>query len=237
MFVRLHELALVGVGHAADARRQDIVDGQFLVVLLNVYGANLERACCRGRGAIVEALLVASPVGLDKVEGSETQDNRLLEARHVHTDEADGGEIRDAAYGALEFLQRDAELEPSLRFLVAVAQRCCDVTNVGDEVAPDDGVARVYADVVLEIFLVLIEGVVLVDILHVRRCLVGRLVALRRVLGVGRVAFGQVDALVAVEDADAVAVEIRATVVVVVVARWVGPDAIEHFGRHFPLDG
>ena len=89
---------------------------------------------------------------------------------------------------------------------------------------------------VLEIFLVLVERVVLVDVLDIGRRLVGRLVALGRVLGVGRVAFGEVDALVAVEDAHLVAVEVCAAIVVVVVACRVCHNAVEDLGRYLALD-
>ena len=185
LLVLLHELCLVGVRDACDSRRQDVVDGQFLVVLLDVDGSHLE-ACADGWCLpVVERLFVAAPVGLHEVECGKSEDDGFLESCEVDAYEPDAGEVRDASHGALVFLQGYSELEPTFRPLVAIAQGGDDASDVGDVVASDDGVLRVQADVVLEVFLVLVECEVLVDVLHVGRCLVGGLVALRRVVGVG----------------------------------------------------
>ena len=99
-------------------------------------------------------------------------------------------------------------------------------------VAAYSHVLRAQRDVVLVVFLILIEGVVLIDVLDIGRGLVGGVVALGAALGVGRVALGVVDALVAFEYRGLGFVEIGAAEVVVVVIGRVGLDRVKHLGAH-----
>ena len=88
-------------------------------------------------------------------------------------------------------------------------------------------------DFVLEEVLVLVHGVVLVDVLHIGRSLVGRRVTFAALVRVGRVTFGAVDVLVTVENAGLGSIEVRTAEVVVVVARRVVVEAVIDFGREF----
>ena len=80
------------------------------------------------------------------------------------------------------------------------------------------------ADLVLIIALVFVERIVLIDVLDIGIGLVGRVVTLRLLVAVGRVALGHGDALVTVEDAGMSCVQVTASeVVVVVVGRVLVP--------------
>ena len=130
LLVALHELALRGIGHTADARRQHIVDGLLVVVLLDVHGADLERSADGGCLPAIERLLVVAPVGLHEVECGEAQDDGFLEACQIHPDEADGVEILNASLGTFELFEGHAELEPPFGRLLAVAQVCRQVADI-----------------------------------------------------------------------------------------------------------
>ena len=88
LLVVLDELRLVGVGGAADARRQGVGHGLAVGVLLNVDGAHLHRSRL-GAGGRHQALLVLAPLAAHEVEASEAQHDRLFEAGEEHTHEAD----------------------------------------------------------------------------------------------------------------------------------------------------
>ena len=88
---------------------------------------------------------------------------------------------------------------------------------------------------ILVVFLILVEGVVLVDILDVGRGLVGGVVALRAVVAVGRVALRAVDELVALEDGQLHLVVVGAAEVVVVVVGGVVVDGVVDGWRHLAL--
>ena len=235
LLVLLHQLALSGVGVALDAWGQDVVDRLLAAVLLDADGADGHGGTL-GRGfAGVEGLLVAAPVTVHQVEGGQANDDGLLAVGEEHADEADAGEVVDVAHLRLVALQGDAEEIPVDLLLVAVAQGGGVDALVDDVVAPDDEVLGAYGDVVLEVLLVFVQGVVDIQVLDVGRSLIGCLVALGRVLRVGRVALGHVDALVAVEDALACLVEVAAAIVVVVVACGVGIDGVEDLCVDLPL--
>ena len=77
------------------------------------------------------------------------------------------------------------------------------------------------------IALILVEREVLVDILHVRSCLVGGVIRLRAVIGIRRVTLGVVDTLVALQDALLLIIEVRAAIVVIVIARRVVTPSLD----------
>ena len=81
---------------------------------------------------------------------------------------------------------------------------------------------------VLEVFLVFVECVVLIDVLHVRRTLNRGVVALGASVAVGRVALRVVDILISAEDAGLHVVVVRATEIVVVVVSRVCPDGVPY---------
>ena len=225
LLVALDELGLCGVLLTTDARRQDVVDGLLVVVLLDTDGADghLSRL-----GTAGERLFVDAPFAAHEVERTEAQHDGLFEVGAEHAHEAYAGEAADRAHLPLEVLDGDAELIPGrlLRVVVVAQVGVCDAL-VDDVVLPDDEVFGTDADVVLVILLVLVECVVLVDVLDIGCRLIGRAVALGRVLVVGRVALRHVDAFVATEDGSLHLVEVGAAEVVVVVVGGVVHDAVE----------
>ena len=185
LLVLLDELCLRGVGDTAYSRRQHIVDGLLLVVFLDVHRSHFQGCTHGGCLTAVERLFVGSPVCLHQVECGKSEDDGFLEAREVHSDESYGGEVRDASLRTLILFQRNTELEPALCPLVAIAQRGGNASDVGDKVSSHQCVLGMQAHVVVEIFLVFVEGEVLIDVLHIGCGLVGGLVALGRILGIG----------------------------------------------------
>ena len=110
LLVLFDKLWLVRILSTADARRQDVVHGHLVVVLLKAHGTYRHRTCIAGR--VGEVLLILPPLAADEVERTEAEDDGFLETCEEHTHEADAGEVADVAYTFLEFLQRDAELIP-----------------------------------------------------------------------------------------------------------------------------
>ena len=83
-------------------------------------------------------------------------------------------------------------------------------------------VLRTDAHLVLQVALILVQRIVLVDVLNVRIGLIRRIIALRLLVAVWRVALWHVDTLVTLQDRSLAIVQIRAAEVVVVVVGWVG---------------
>ena len=191
LLVLLSELLLVGILHAADARRQDVGHRLALGVLLHVDGTHLHRSCLSTRTGL-QVLLVLSPLTLHQVETAEAEGDGLLEARQEHTHEADGGEVADAAHLLLPLRQRYAILIPAHGLGLAVAQLGAVVAVVHDVgvvalLPVVVGLQLVVADgyAVLIVALILVEGVVLVDVLDVRTGLIRGVVRLGLVVGRG----------------------------------------------------
>ena len=245
LFVVLHKLWLRGVGGTADARRQHVIDGNLIVVLFNVHGTHHEFSRFRRRG--VQTLFVNAPLSTHKVEASETQYDRLLETCHEHSHETHAREVVDGTHPPDVLREGDAELVPVDACGVAVAQFHTAGAHVGDETIGRSctvavGIKNLWRDahLVLEVALILVEGEVLVDIFHVGAALITGVIRLRLLVGVRGVPLGVVDALVAVEDALALVVEVGTTEVVVVVAgrvfapglydAVVGDDTTVHHG-------
>ena len=102
----------------------------------------------------------------------------MLETGEEHTHEAYRREVVDGTHALLVVVERDAELIPRDATVLAVTQGLRILTLVDDVVATNDEVFRTYRHLVLIVFLVLIERVVLVDVLHVGQRLVAGVVAL-----------------------------------------------------------
>ena len=233
LLVVLHELRLRWVLSALDARRQDIVDRLLVVVLLDVHGAHHELA--RSGSRVVEVLLVDAPLTTHEVERSEAQHDRMLEACEEHTHEAHRGEVVDSTELLLVVAQRYAELVPVDRFCLVVAQLVGVLALVYDVVLAHLEVFGADRHAILEELLVLVERVVLVDVLHVRRRLVRCVVALGARVVVGRVALRVVYVLVAAQDRRLHHVVVGTTEIVVVVACGVSPDRVPHGRVHLAL--
>ena len=194
LLVALDELWLGGVLHTRDARRQYVVDRCLVVVLLDVDGADRHVA---GVGcAVGEVLRINPPLSPDEVEASESHDDGLLEVGEEHAHEPDRCEVADGTHLLLVPVEWYSELIPCDIVSLPVSQCSASHPAVDDEVVSHDEVFGPDGDVVLVVFLILVEGVVLVDILHVGGGLVGGVVTLAPHIGVGCVALRVVDALV-----------------------------------------
>ncbi len=243
LFVALHKLWLRGVGDTTDTRWQHVVHGQLVVALLDVHGADLEHATFRCRG--IETLFVDAPLATDEVQGTEAQHDRLLESRHEHTHEADTGKVVDAALLVFILRDGDAELIPVHTRRIAIAELHAAGAHVGDEAVGwrhtvTIGVEHLgrYAHPILVVTLIFVEGKVLIDVLLIGSRLVAGVIRLVLVVRVRRVTLGIVDALVTVENALALLVEVRTTEVVVVVARGVlAPGLTDTVVGHLPAHG
>ena len=176
---------LRGVLLPLDARWQHIVDRQLVVVLLDADGGCGEGAgLC---GGIVEVLRIDPPRAAHEVEGGKAQHHGLGETREEHTHETDAGEVADAAHPFLILVYGNTEEVPR-EGLHALTRARCRVALVHDEVLADLEILGPDGEMILVVFLVFVEGVVLVDILHIRSALVRGVVGLRAVVGVGGVA-------------------------------------------------
>ena len=148
-----------------------------------------------------------------------------METCEEHTHETDAGEVIDAAHLPLILHHRDAELIPVHTRGVAVTELHTAGAHVGDEAigwrgAITIGIKHFGRDthLVLVVALILVEGIVEVDVLYIGATLITSVVGFRLLVGIGRVSLGVVDALITVEDALLLLVEVTSTEVVVVVA-------------------
>ena len=228
LLVVLYQLWLRWVGYTTDAWRQHVVHRCLVVVLLDVYSTHLQHTTL---GPITQALLVDTPLAAHQVERTKAQHDRFLESRQEHTHKAHAGKVADRAHLALIFSQRYTELIPVNAGGIAIAQFYTTGTHVGDETIGRSrtiaiGIEYLGRDVhlVLVVALILVQRVVLVDILHIRPALVAGIVRFGLIFGLGRVALRIIDALIAIQNAGALGIEIRSTEVVIVVAgRVVAP--------------
>ena len=164
MLIRLHYLWLCWVFLTVYTRWHYIVDRCLLCIFLQAY-----RTCLQGSARCgTQLLVVGTPLATHEVEGSETQYDRLLETCQEHTHEADAGEIVDVTLATLELIHRDAELIPSYRATCVITQGLRVLSLVHNMVASHHEVFRADAHMILEVLLILIEGIVLVDVLHIR---------------------------------------------------------------------
>ena len=198
-----------------------------VVVFLDADSTYFECATTCGRCvAVIERLLISSPIALYEIEGCKSQDGLFLEACHEDTHEANACEVANVTLLAFIFLQGNTEEIPCAVLGIAITEFHAGHAFVGNVVAADYHIFWTNADFVLIVLLVFVEGVVLVDVLHIGRYLPSRLVAFWPCVGVGTVALWHVDALVAVQDGCAELVEVGSAIVVVVVVGRVGIDAV-----------
>ena len=221
LLVALYKLGLRGVLCSADAGRQHIIDGRLVVVLLNVDSTHRHLALLWSRG--IERLVIHAPLAIDEVEIAKAQNDGLLEACEEHTHETYGCEIADAAHTLLIVAQGYAELVPCDMVGLAVSQLWRHLALVDDVVLTHNEVLGTNGDAILIVFLIFVERVVLVYVLHIGGGLVRGVVALGATVVVGRVALRVIDILVTQQDGGLHAVEVGATEIVVVVASGVCP--------------
>ena len=173
LLVVLSQLRLRGVQHTRDARRHGIVHRHAVAVLLDVHRCH-HHATAHLRSLVHRReyrLVVAAPCAADKLHCSQTHDHRFAESRHVDTHEAQRGEVAYASHHLLVAVDGHAELIPVHRLRIAVAQLRAVSTHVRDVVTSHGHVLRAQRYAVFEVFLIFIQRVVLVDVLHVGCCL------------------------------------------------------------------
>ncbi len=88
---------------------------------------------------------------------------------------------------------------------------------------------------ILEILLIFIEGIVLVDILHIRCRFIGGIITLSTAFAIRRVALRVVDELVPMKDRSPHLIPVRTTEIVIVITGRVGKDTVEHRLVHLSL--
>ena len=167
LFVVLNQLRLVGVCDTADAGRQHVVYGSLVGVLFYADVAHLQGTAAGRSLTSIEWLLVGTPVALNHVERSKTQDNIFLEVGQEQTHEADAGKVVDVTLLALVVRQRYAEQVPLTFLRIAVAQLHAGCTHISDVVTSHHHILWSDTDVVLIVFLVFVQCIVLVDVLQV----------------------------------------------------------------------
>ena len=229
LLVVFHELRLGGVGNTTDAWRQDIVDGTLVVVFLNIHRTDLDGSCSR---AIGQGLLIDTPFATHQIERAEAQHHWAAKLGEKHAHEADAGEVVDIAHPLVILAEGNAKLIPPDGFTRSVAQRHRCLANVGDMVISQAHILWAYADTILVIAFVFVEGIVLIDILHIGRGLIAGIIAFGLTVGIGRIALRHVDSLIAFKDGGLALIVIATTVIVVVVVCGVGMDG----GTHTVID-
>ena len=216
------KLRLTGVGLTAYTRRQHIVDRRAGAVFLYVDGLHIDG--CAGvdcRSDRCQVACVHTPVATDEVQRGETQVGLFLETGEVHTHEADGFPVADGAdllHAGAVAAERDLELVPCHILGRSVAKRHFADLLLGDMLAAYLHHVGTEDDLVLVVFLVLVEGVVLVDIFYIRREGGGGTVALCLLLRGGRVALRTVEMFVSRQNRHFLFVIVGASVVMEIIA-------------------
>ena len=222
LLVLRDELRLTGVGLTAHTRRQHIVDRRAGAVFLYVDGLYVNR--CAGvdcRSDRCQIACVHTPVATDKVQRSETQMGLFLETGEVHTHEADGFPVADGAdllHAGAVASERNLELVPCHILGRSVTKRHFADFLLGDMLAAYLHHVGTEDDLVLVVFLVFVEGVVLVDIFYIRREGGGGTVGLGLLLRGGRVALRTVEMFVSRQNRHFLFIIVGASVVVEVIS-------------------
>ena len=157
----------------------------------------------------------------------------MFETREKHAHETNTGEIGNTAKSPLILCYGNAELISSDIFARAITQRSRRFPLIYDKVSAHHHVCRAKRDVILIVFLIFVERVILIDIFHIGRRFVRRIIALAARIAIGRIALRVINVLIAVQNGDGRAVVVRAAEIMIVIIGGVGLDRIEH-GRAHP---
>ena len=235
LLVVLQYLRLTRVDHAADARRQDVVDRFFLVVLLEIDCAHFQhttRFRCR---SLIEGLLIGTPLSMHQVERCQTQHDGLAEACHEHSHEADGRKVRNAAFPPFILIHRDAEKIPCIVTHHAIPGLLACHALIDNVVLPHLHGIFGNADLVLIVLFVFIECEVLIDVFHIRLGLIGCAVTLGRVFAIHGVTVRVVDVFITIEDGALLAVVVGTSEIVILVGRRGEQDGVVNLRAHLCL--
>ena len=94
---------------------------------------------------------------------------RCLESGHKHTHETYGGEVLNVAHPLLITCQWNGELIPCRHLRLTIARMHISNLLIGDEVFTHQHRVGMNSNVILEVTLVLVQGVILVDVLDIGR--------------------------------------------------------------------
>ena len=201
LLVELRHLRLTGVDDSCNSGWQHVVHRRAAGVLLNVYRLHIQLCTgihhCPQR---VEVFVVVAPLAAHQVQRRQTQVGLVAEAGQVQAHEADGLEVAYRAHrlhGSTVAAKRYLKLIPRYLLRLTVAKRYFRHFLLGDMLPSHLHHVGAQDDLILEVFLVLVQRVVFVDVLYVGRQCGRRAVGLRLVLRGGRVALGAVIVLVA----------------------------------------
>ena len=169
LLVKLGDLGLTTINNTGHTGRQHIVHRLTRSVFLDIDSIDTDRTVSRLVTTQVEVVLVVAPLAAHQFDRSKSQVCSGTESRHEHTHETNRREVLDIAHLTLVTNQRDGELVPSSMLDVTIGKFDISLLLVGDKVHADAQRVRVNGYPVLEIALILIQGVVLVDILDIGR--------------------------------------------------------------------
>ena len=219
------ELRLTRVGLSAHTRRKHIVNRRTGTVLFYVNGLYVNgRTGIDRRTDRREITRVLPPVAANEIQRSETEVGLFLAVREVHTHETDRFPVTDRTYllhSRTVSLERNLELVPGDISCLTVTQLYFANLLFGNMLFADVHHIRPEDHFVLVVFLVLVEGVVLVYVLDIRREGRSRTVRLGLLLGGGGVTLRTVVVFVSLQYRHFFSIVVRTSVVVEVIARGV----------------
>ena len=222
LFVLGDELGLSRICLSADSWRQNVVNRRTGTVLFYIDGLHVDRRTGVDRYTDrCQIPCVLSPVATHKVQGGKTKMGLFGTAGEVHTHETDGLPVADRTdllHGCTIPFERYLELIPSHIDRLTVTQRDPFDLLLGDMLAAYLHHVRTKDDFVLVIFLVLVEGVILVDIFYIGVEGGRRTVTLRLLFGSRGVAFGTVEVFVTLQDWHLCLIEVGTAVIMVIIA-------------------
>ena len=219
LLVKLRDLRLAAIDDTRHARRQYIIDRLTRGVLLDIHRVDTDAAISRLLPTHVEVILVVAPFSTHELQRSEPQVGCRFETGHEHAHETDGGEVLNTSHLFLVICQRNSELVPCglLRFTITgVNIGHLLVSHIFRHTPLQRGFVKI--NTILEIAFILVEGIILVDILDIRRrarCLV---LAIGSIALGQRVAVGAVVVFITLVDRGTVRVVIVVTIERVIVA-------------------
>ena len=169
LLVELCDLGLTAINDTGHTGRQHIVHRLTRGILLDVDSIDTDSTVSRLITAQVEVVLVVTPLAAHQLNRSKSQVSGGTESRHEHTHETYRREVLDIAHLTLVINQRDGELVPSGMLYITIGKFDIRLLLVGDIVHADAQRVGMNGYPVLEIALILVQGVVLIDILDIGR--------------------------------------------------------------------